>query len=113
MPTVTKTARAALEPMLTEFRLRAEETYGTRLKGIVLYGSWSRNEAGPDSDIDLAVILSGPVEPGVEIDRLLDLTVELDLKYGVLLSVYPVSEADYRDLRSPLLLNLRREGRPA
>lgn len=44
---------------------------------------------------------------------MLDLIVELDLKYGVLLSAYPVSESDYRERRSPLLLNLRREGVPA
>ena len=113
MATVQKSDRATLEPVLTEFRRRVEEMYGARLRGIMLYGSWSRNEAGPDSDIDLAVVLSGPVSPGVEIDRMLDLTVELDLKYGVLLSAYPVSEDDYRERRSPLLLNLRREGVPA
>lgn len=105
--------RGELESVLAEFHRRAEELYGPRLKGVVLYGSWSRGEAGPDSDIDLAVILAGRVEPGLEVDRLLDLTFELDLKYGVLLSVYPVSEGDYHDRRSPLLLNLRREGVPA
>ncbi len=112
MTAAKKLDRAAIEPVLTEFRRRAEEMYGTRLRGIVLYGSWSRDEARPDSDIDLAVILSGPVSPGVEIDRMLDLTVELDLKYGVLLSVYPVSDSDYNTRRSPLLLNLKREGLP-
>jgi len=113
MAAVKESDRTTLESVLSEFRCRVEEIYGARLRGVVLYGSWSRNEAGPDSDIDLAVVLSGPVSPGVEIDRMLDLTVELDLKYGVLLSAYPVSESDYRERRSPLLLNLRREGMPA
>jgi len=30
--------------------------------------------------------------------------------YGVLISVYPVSESDYEQVNGPLLLNIRREG---
>ncbi|MDD5308984.1 MAG: nucleotidyltransferase domain-containing protein [Deltaproteobacteria bacterium] len=36
-------------------------TFGARLEGVVLYGSEARGEAGPDSDIDVLVLLKGPV----------------------------------------------------
>jgi hypothetical protein len=44
---------------------------------------------------------------------MIDIITDINLDYDVLLSVYPVSENDYRSVNSPLLLNLRREGIPA
>ncbi len=101
-----------IEPILKEFRERTDQLYGKRLKGVVLFGSWARDEATADSDIDLAIVLEGDVAPGREIDRMIDIITEINLAYGVLLSVYPVSEKNYTSLNSPLLLNLRREGVP-
>ena len=99
-----------IKHIIKEFRKRAEELYGGRLKNIILYGSYARGHATEDSDIDLAVVLEGDVSPGREIDRLIDIITEINLNYGTLLSVYPVSEKDYDSLNSPLLLNIRREG---
>ncbi len=101
-----------IEPILKEFRERTGQLYGKRLKGVVLFGSWAREEATQDSDIDLAIVLEGDVVPGKEIDRMIDIITEINLSYGVLLSVYPVSEKNYATLNSPLVLNLRREGVP-
>ncbi|HRX02124.1 MAG: nucleotidyltransferase domain-containing protein [Anaerolineales bacterium] len=99
-----------IENALAEFRLAIQGIYGSRLQDVVLFGSWARGEATPDSDIDLAVILSGSISPGEEIDRMIDVITDLNLKYGVLISVYPVSNKDYLGLDSPLLMNVRREG---
>ncbi len=100
------------DQIIREFKKKAERLYGSRLKSIILYGSWARGQATEDSDIDLAVVLEGDVVPGQEIDRMIDIITEINLNYGVLLSVYPVSEKDYISTNSPLLLNLRREGVP-
>ncbi len=100
------TVKQAIE----EFKEMVRSLYGPRLRGIVLYGSWARGDATEDSDIDLLVIIDGPIVPGKEIDRMLDISTDLDLKYGILLSVYPVSASDYLTVNSPLLLNVRREG---
>ena len=99
-----------IEKVLREFREGAEKLYGSRLKNIILYGSWATGKATQDSDIDLAIVLDGDVTPGREIDRLIDIVTEINLNYGVLLSIYPISEKDYNSLNSPLLLNIRREG---
>ncbi|MFH1615734.1 MAG: nucleotidyltransferase domain-containing protein [Planctomycetota bacterium] len=99
-----------IEPVLKEFRVGLEKLYGQRLIDMLLYGSWARNEATEDSDIDLAVILKGKVSKGGEIDRMIDLITELNLKFNVLLSVYPVSQNDYKKLTTPLLINMRKEG---
>lgn len=98
--------------ILKEFKAELEKLYGRRLKNIVLYGSWARGEATEDSDIDMAVVLEGDIKPGKEIDRMIDIITDINLKYGVLLSIYPVAEIDYLNLKSPLLMNVRREGVP-
>lgn len=103
-----------IEPILKEFKQKITELYGQRLKKVVLYGSYARGQANDEhSDIDLAVVLEGTVEPCREIDRMIDIITDINLDYDVLLSVYPVSEDDYRSVNSPLLLNVRREGIPA
>jgi predicted nucleotidyltransferase len=102
-----------ISEILREFREELEELYGARLKSIILYGSWARGDATEDSDIDLLIILEGEVTPGAEIDRMIDIITELNLKHGVLISVVPISEEDYFTINSPLLMNVRREGVPA
>ncbi len=98
---------------IRQFKQAVKEIYGPRLKKIVLYGSWARGDASEESDIDLMVVLSGEVQPGLELDRMIDVITDTNLEYDVLISVLPVSESNFNTLRSPLLLNVRKEGVPA
>jgi len=99
-----------IKEILEEFKTEIKKLYGKRLKNIILYGSWARGEATEESDIDLVITLKGSVIPGKEIDRMIDIITEINLKHGVLISVYPISEEDYPTINSPLLINVRREG---
>jgi len=100
-----------IEHILKEFKRRIAELYGQRLKKVVLYGSYARGQANDEhSDIDLAVVLEGDINPCREIDRMIDIITDINLEYNVLISVYPVSEKNYHKFNSPLLLNLRKEG---
>lgn len=101
-----------IEHIIRQLTTALRDIYSERLKNIILYGSWARNEATADSDIDVAIVLKGPVQPCKEIDRLIEVITDINLEHGVLLSVYPVSEKDYTSLNSPLLLNMRKEGVP-
>jgi len=102
-----------IKKILGEFRTEVEKLYGDKLKNILLYGSWARGDATKESDIDLLIVLEGKVIPGKEVDRMINIITDINLKYGVLLSVYPVSEEDYSTVNSPLLINVRREGMSA
>jgi len=99
-----------IENIIKDFKTEAEKLYADRLKKIILYGSHATGKATDDSDIDLAVILAEDVVVGRVIDQLIDAITEINLKYNVLLSIYPVSEKDYNTLNSPLLLNMRKQG---
>ena len=100
-----------IEPILKEFKQQISELYGKRLKKVVLYGSYARGQANDEhSDIDLAIVLAGTVEPCKEIDRMADIFTDLNLEHNVLIAVYPVSEINFEKVESPLLINVRREG---
>jgi len=98
------------EDIIREFRERIAELYGPRLKKVILYGSCARGQATDDSDIDVAVVLAGMVDPCKEIDRMADIFTDLNLEHNVLIAVYPVSESDFNKIESPFLMNIRREG---
>ena len=101
---------AGLDTILREFRHGLEEIYGSRLVQVVLFGSQARDEAEPDSDIDVMLVLRGPVNPHDEIRRLSAFKGELCLRYDVVVSCVYMSEEGFCSEQSPLMLNVRREG---
>jgi predicted nucleotidyltransferase len=101
---------ARLDEILREFRDGLEQIYGSRLVRVVLFGSQARDEAEPDSDIDVMLVLQGAVDPHREIQRLSSFTSGLSLKHDVVISCVYLSEDEFRSEQSPLMLNVRREG---
>ena len=99
-----------LKAILSELRRGLEDLYGQRLTRMVLYGSQARGDAGAGSDIDVLVVLRGEVSPCREIAQTSELVAELSLRHDVVIVPAFVSEDQYQRERSPLLLNVRREG---
>lgn len=101
-----------LEETLRQLEIGLRQLYGDRYRGLVLYGSYARGEADEGSDVDLLLLLAGPVEAGREIRHSSALLSRLSLESDVVLSVIPVAARDYYSSREPYLENVRREGRP-
>jgi predicted nucleotidyltransferase len=96
--------------VINELKEKLVKIYGSSFIHLILYGSWARGEANENSDIDLLVVLDGKITPGREIDRMIDVITDLNLKYDVLLSVCPVSQESYLTVRTPFFVNVRKEG---
>ncbi len=81
--------------MLARIKARLQDVYGDRLRGVVLYGSEARGEATPESDIDILVLLTGPVALGKELRTIINALYPLQLEMDRVLEAFPVDEADY------------------
>jgi predicted nucleotidyltransferase len=71
-----------LPPPLDQIRPRLEIAFGGRLRGVILFGSRAREDHRPDSDLDLLVLLEGPLalsrDIGLAVDALYPLQLEVD-----------------------------------
>ena len=95
---------------LNVIKSRLADVYGDRLKGVVQYGSEARGDAGPDSDIDILVLLTGPLDHGRELRTCIHATYPLVLEWERPISPEPVDAEEYESDEWPLYRNARREG---
>lgn len=101
-----------IHTILLELREGLQRLYGPRLKGLHLFGSRARGQAVEGSDINIALILEGFASAADEISSFSPLVASLCLKHHCLISVVPIRENDWRTRKTPLLMNIRREGVP-
>lgn len=99
-----------VEQIISELRLGLQAEYGDRLVKLIVFGSAARGEAHLDSDIDVLVVLKGPIRPGVEIARVGKLKTELCLRHGRVVSCVFMELERFLHRNGPLLRNIRREG---
>ncbi|HKP12759.1 MAG TPA: nucleotidyltransferase domain-containing protein [Blastocatellia bacterium] len=99
-----------LKEILRELRHQLESLYGERLVSLVLFGSQARGDAEPGSDIDVLVVLKGPVDAGAEIRRTIQAVADLSLEHDEVISCIFMDEDRFLHRAGPLLRNIRREG---
>jgi len=99
-----------IKNILSEVKVELRKLYNDNLVEVVLYGSYARGDYDGNSDIDLLIVLKNLKSAGEEIDRIVDAIYDIDLKYNTLISIVPISYKDYKNINSPLLLNVRKEG---
>jgi len=99
-----------ITPVLAELRDRLKEQFSDRLVRLVLFGSRARGDNDLDSDIDVLAVLKGKAEDLPQLQAGTDIEVELDLKYGMLPTIFFIDEERYNHREGPFMRNVRREG---
>jgi uncharacterized protein len=96
---------------LQEIRPRLAAVFNDRLRDVVLYGSEARGEARPDSDLDLLVVLEGPVRLGPDLDSVVRALYPLQLALDRPIHALPVTASAFEAGDYALYRAARREGR--
>jgi len=99
-----------LKQILGELRSELETLYADRLVRVMLFGSQARGDAEPGSDIDVLVVLRGPVDDGAEGRGMSEFLASLSLRYTTVVSCIFMDEDRFVHRNGPLLRNIRREG---
>jgi len=101
---ISEWAQRRIQPILDILQERLKALYGERFRGLYVFGSYARPDAGIElpvsSDLDLALVLSDFANLYEERARFGDLVADLSLEHSLVISVVPVSEADFREGRT-------------
>ena len=99
--------------ILHDVKEEIHQLFGDKLRRLILYGSYARNEQDPESDIDIMIMVDES-EDGLRKYRYLiaDVMGELTIRYGKLISLTEVTYNRYNDFLEvlPFYKNINEEG---
>jgi uncharacterized protein len=98
--------------VVLELEKGLKELYGDRFRGLLLYGSYARGTAWEGSDVDLLLLLDGPVNIGREIVASEPVVWPLSLDSDLVLSVMPADYEAYQRGETSFLSTVREEAVP-
>jgi len=96
--------------LLDQIKARLQEAFGQRLRGVVLYGSEARGEGRQDSDIDVLMLLEGPIQLGRDIHVSVQALYPLILRTGRVIDAAPVDVRRYEAGAMALYRLAKKEG---
>jgi predicted nucleotidyltransferase len=102
----------AVQAALQDLQSELKRLFKKNAPAIVLFGSYARGQASPESDVDVLLLYSYDIHPSAEIRRVSGILAKLNLRYQVLISVLPATEQNYLYSQEPFWNNVRREGVP-
>ncbi|HEX3526643.1 MAG TPA: nucleotidyltransferase domain-containing protein [Thermoanaerobaculia bacterium] len=98
------------EGVRQEIRSRLGAVFHERLRGVLLYGSEARNEAQAGSDVDLMVLLDGPVRLSRDLDTIVEALYPVQLEIDAPIHATPISAETFEAGEWGVYRNARREG---
>ncbi len=98
-----------IRDVVLELEVGLRELYGDRFRSLLLYGSYARGTAWEGSDVDLLLLLEGPVDPVEEILRVQAVKAPLALDADLVISIMPFSTEAFERAESMFLRIVRRE----
>lgn len=99
-----------ISDIVLEIKKHLVDLYGAGIKKVIVYGSFAREEATEESDVDLLVVIDDVLNPLEVEESVSDLLFEILIGKGELVSVMAISESTFKSYNSPLFLNVKEEG---
>lgn len=84
--------------------------YGSNLKSVYLFGSYARNEANEDSDIDIAVVLDGLTSRYKERERCSKIRAKISLENNCIINLFFFVKNELLTKEYALFRNVLKEG---
>ncbi len=110
MPRSTVDLEPELARLLSEVKQRLASAFGSRLRGLIFYGSRARGDYHEESDIDLMVLLDPPVEYARDRNKIIDTVYDLQLQSGMMLSARPIDVEVFERGEWAIYRTAKREG---
>ena len=109
-----------VQEALAAFRQALLDAFPAQIRRIILYGSYARGDATPDSDVDVMIVVAWEEErlPGgfyrsmygdPRWERIVDLAMDITLDFGIYISPILIGRSRFEEW-SPLMHSVRREG---
>ncbi len=85
--------------------------YGSLLFQVILYGSYARGDKTEESDVDIALLIEGRVDPEMT-EKMLVCVARRELECGKVLSVVDIDSKKYSEWSDtlPFYRNIKKEG---
>jgi predicted nucleotidyltransferase len=99
-----------IRPEIQKFKSFLVSHFGKQFSGLVLFGSHARNQARPDSDVDLLLILKEKSPKNEEYIDVLPMISNFLLETGMLLSLIIKTESELENQKEGLLKTISSEG---
>ncbi|HEY9701846.1 MAG TPA: nucleotidyltransferase domain-containing protein [Allocoleopsis sp.] len=99
-----------ISQILRQFEQKIKNIYQDNLSELILFGSQARGDAKQDSDIDVLIVLKETVKDEQKHQQVINLISDLCLEYELLISCVYVSKSQFNIEKSPLLINIHKEG---
>lgn len=113
MPHETNLQNVGIKGLLNDLKRDLKEIFEDKLKKIIIYGSYARGNNDDESDLDIMVLLDmDEKEIKKKRDEVINLTVDLTTRYGIVLSIIENNYNYFYDWTDvlPFFANVNREG---
>ncbi|ODS41864.1 MAG: hypothetical protein MSIBF_00425 [Candidatus Altiarchaeales archaeon IMC4] len=102
------TINKELGNILHEFKTEVEKSTYPGPEKMLLFGSHARGEAVEGSDIDLLLVFNRNVPASTE-RKIRSISNSLSLRHDVVISEFLFTDDDFKNHRTPFLLNVKKE----
>jgi predicted nucleotidyltransferase len=92
---VDQPERAEFTELFDEAKRVLRSAFPRRFDSLILFGSLARDAATPESDIDLLVLLTGPIRLWDDLERITRALYPLQLRTERMVSAFPASVESY------------------